>query len=506
MDGLSSILADHLGLVGFYAAVAVAAVFTAWFPVLSRHREPHSGGKKHLVGWALVLVVPTGLYLAALAGKFSVEASLFTAILGTTVLMWMFSLADEFVPVLFAVVATLFIGLAPPNVALGGFSSPSLLLLVGVFALSAVMTLSALSTRVMLWALMRLPDRPFWHQFTLLAGGYLVSPVMPSANARISLLLPIFKDMADGLRLPARGPAITGLMAAAFAGGVLFSPMMATSRSANIAAINFLPKQMQAEFLGLFWLTAAVVAALVVTGFHLLLIAWMFPAREKSSFPREELREQLAAMGPLKSSELVAAAGFLFFLVGCATVSWHHVSPALLGGCILLLLLVTGTLGRKEFRRELDWPMVLFLLGIDCITKIMTHLGIDRSLAEGSAGFFDFVGGSIWMFIPAVLAVSVLLRLFLPIAPSMLTAIIILLPVASANGIHPWICLFLAGLFSDMWFARYQGTGGYLQICASDQIERIDAGRFLRYNLTMNAARVAAAFASIPWWDWIGLL
>jgi DASS family divalent anion:Na+ symporter len=286
----------------------------------------------------------------------------------------------------------------------------------------------------------------------------------------------------------------------------LFSPMMATSRSANIAAINFLPRQMQAEFLGLFWLVAAGAAALVVTAIHLLLVPRIFPSGERATFSREDLRAQFAALGPVKSSEKVAAGGFVFFLAGCATVSWHHISPALLGGCVLLLLLVTGTLGRKEFRRELDWPMVLFLLGIDSITKIMTHLGIDRALAAGSTDIFGFVGGSIWVFIPAAFATSAAIRVFLPITPSMLTTAIILLPVAAANGIHPWICVFLAGLFSDIWFARYQGTNGYLQICASDQIDRIDGTRFLRYNLCMNAARVAAAFASVPWWNWLGLL
>ena len=494
---------EHWALVVFYGLLAIAALVFARRPAAS---APAKADFVKIAGWTLVLVLPPALYLVALSAKFSVEASLFTAILGATILMWMFALVDEFVPVLFAVVTTLFIGLAPSSVALGGFSSSKLLLLIGVFALSAVMTMSALSQRVMLWALLRLPDRPFWQRFVMVAGGYLLSPVMPSANARVALLLPVFKDMANGLRLPSRGVAITGLAAATFAGGILFSPMMATSKSANIAAIGFLPQQMQLQFSGLFWLWAAAAAALTVTILHFLLSARLFPGGEQAAMQREVMQADLDAMGPMKSSEKVAAGGFLFFLAGCATVTWHHISPALLGGCVLLLLLVTGTLLRKDFQRQVDWPMLLFLLGIDCITKIMGYLEIDRALAAAASDLFGFVGGSSFLFILAALATSIVLRFFLPTTPSMLTTAIILLPVAAANGIHPWICIFLAALFSDIWFLRYQGTNGYLQICASEDADRINEPRLLVYNHWMNLARVAAAFASVPWWQWLDLL
>ena len=110
-----------------------------------------------------------------------------------------------------------------------------------MYALSAVISSSGLSYRLMLRLLLGLPDAPFWHQVTLLGSGYVLSPLMPSTNARLSLLTPVYKDMVAGLRLPARGPAITALFAAMFGGAALFSPMMATSKSSNIAALGMLP-------------------------------------------------------------------------------------------------------------------------------------------------------------------------------------------------------------------------------------------------------------------------
>ncbi|WP_398328038.1 anion permease, partial [Vulcanococcus sp.] len=141
-----------------------------------------------LLAWSLVLILPPLGYALAGAAGFSVEASIFTGLMLATVLLWIFRLVEEFVAPLVAVVGSLFVGLAPPAVALSGFASPSLLLLVGVFALSATISSSGLSYRLILQLLIRLPDKPLWHQLALLGSGYALSPIVPSANTRISLL------------------------------------------------------------------------------------------------------------------------------------------------------------------------------------------------------------------------------------------------------------------------------------------------------------------------------
>lgn len=459
-----------------------------------------------IVGWVLVFVVPPMVYVLALAAGFSVQASIFAALMSATGLLWIFSLIEEFVGPLVAVVGTLFVGLAPPEVALAGFSSPSLLLLVGVFALSATLSSSGLSYRLILRLLLRLPDKPFWHQAALLGSGYGLSPMMPSANARISLLKPPYQDMVSALKLPAHGSGRTALLAALFGGAALFGPMMVTSKSSNIAAVNFLPQQLQAEFNGIFWLVAAAVAAIAVTVVHLFVIPWLFKPDREARLPRAELRQKIAAMGPLTPAEWTAAGAFLFFVIGSATVGWHHVKPAYLAGCVLLALLVTGTMLRKDFRSALDWPQIFFLLGLDSMVRIMDYLGLQRALAEAVREYFDFVGGNVMVFVLVALAVTLAIRLVLPVTAGALTAAVILIPIATAQGINPWICVFCAAIFSDISFFRYQGTNGMLQLYSDGLIEQADEKGFLRYNMLMNAARVAAVYASIPWWDLLGLI
>ena len=129
-----------------------------------------------------------------------------------------------------------------------------------------------------------------------------------------------------------------------------------------------------------------------------------------------------------------------------------------------------------------------------------------EALARTLGHVFDFAAGQIGLFIAVTLGVTLLVRLVLPVTAGMLTAVVILLPVAAAQGVHPWICVFCAAIFSDIAFFRYQGTNGIIQLRTTGLLDMADERSFLRYNMLMNVARIAVVFASIPWWQWLGLL
>jgi hypothetical protein len=453
-------------------------------------------------GWVCATVLPVAAFLAGGALGLPSQSAMFAAILTVVIVMWIFAIVDEFVPPIVAIVAVLFVGLAPASVALGGFASPDLMTMVGVFALASAMAASGLTYRVMLWVLSRLPDRPFWQQCTLLLGGMALSPVVPSGNTRFAILLPLYRDMASGLHLVPRSLAMTALAASTISGAMMFAPMMATSKASSITSLALLPAQLQSEFSGLFWLSAAAVAMAGLLAFHFGAMRVLLPAANPQPLPRERLRTQLALMGPPSFAEWMAVGAFAAFLVGTATVSVHHVRPSWIAGCVLVTLTVCGVIGKPEFRQQIDWSMIFFLLGMDGIVRVMKHLHLDDGVAQELAGRFGFVDGSVGMFVLAALVTTVAIRIALPVSAGAVVASVVLVPVAQANGINPWIAVFLAALFSDMWFFPYQ-SGVSMQAVASGMTAGMDGLRYVAYNLCMNAARVALAFLSIPWWKWL---
>lgn len=460
------------------------------------------------VGWLSVIVMPPAIYFLGEMAGLAVEAALFLAILSVTVLMWLFSLADEFVPPLVAIAAVLIVGLVPYEVALAGFSSRTLTTLLGVYALAAVMSTSGLCYRFMLWLLIRLPDTPFWHQTALLLSGYILSPIMPSGNGRLSLVLPFYRDMIDGLGLPAQSKAATALLAATFSGAMLFSSMLLTSKSSNLTVLGMLPTQLQDEFQGLFWFVAASVAAVTVTLAHVLVSGLCFGRDTnvvRAALPKPRLKRQLALLGPVSNPEKAAVTGFLFFLIGAGTADIHQISPAWIAAFLLIGLLLMGLVSKKDFQQKIDWPIIFFLLSLDGLNRAISYLGLDTALARSVGGLFDFVNGQLMLFIPVALVVTLLLRLALPINAGMVVAAVVLIPIAQAQFIHPWVVIFLTAMFSDIWFLPYQSLV-YLQVMGSGLGRYHNHGGFLRYNQWMNLSRLAAAYLSIPYWQWLGLV
>ena len=103
-----------------------------------------------------------------------------------------------------------------------------------------------------------------------------------------------------------------------------------------------------------------------------------------------------------------------------------------------------------------------------------------------------------------VLAVTLVLRLALPITAGMVVAAVVLMPVAMSQDIHPWVLTFLTAMFSDMWFKPYQSSQ-CLQLASSGYANYIADPGFRRYNHFINASRIVAAYASGPYWQWLGL-
>ena len=473
--------------------------------VQAQKPPPKALSQREWMGWLAVIWVPPLVYFLGGFAGLVVEAALFVAVLSATVLMWLLNLADEFVPPLIAITAVLIVGLVPYEIALAGFSSRTLTTLLGVYALAAVISASGLSYRFMLWLLIRLPDTPFWHQTALLLSGYILSPIMPSGNARLSLVLPFYRDMVDGLNLTPQSQPATALMAAAFSGAMLFSPMLLTSKSSNLTAFGMLPVQLQEQFQGLFWLAAAAVAALTVTVAHFAMVRLCFGRSTQAALPRERLKQQFGLLGAITRPEKAALTGFLFFLIGAGTVDWHQISPAWLAAFLLIGLLLMGLLSKKDFQQKIDWPMIFFLLSMDGLSRAISYLGLDAAMARSTGNLFDFVGGSLVWFIPVALVVTLLLRLVLPITAGMVVAAVILIPIGQAQFINPWVVIFLTAMFSDIWFMPYQSSP-YLQVMGSGLDRYYKHTDFLRYNHWMNATRVVAAYLSIPYWEWLGLV
>ena len=476
--------------------------------VTAEHTQTLPGKKStlRLFGWAMSLLAP----LLALWGGNALGSEsnivIFTAIFCATVTMWAFSLMDDYIPALFALLAILFTGLVPASVIFSGFASDGFMIPVCTLALGAVVVSSGLGYRFMLKLQMSLPNNSFGHFLSLFALGTLLTPIIPTAAGRIAQVAPFLSDIVDSLRLPPQSPDATRLALASFGGISLFSAMIMTSSSANFAVFALLSAQGQVQFQWLSWLWASAIATIVML-FLFFFLVWINTLKSKvPRLPKVRVAEQLVLLGKPAAREWAALAGVAFVTLGIMTTSIHHVQPVALVLAMLVGLLLTNTLDKKEFREKINWTILLYLGGVTALMSTVGYLGLDKTMGAAWPELSEFIRDQFLWFVFFLFLLTSAMRLFLPINATIVILATVFMPLADTAGINPWVVGFTILLFSETWFFPYQ-CAYYLPLQAHNHAQPLfDEKAFLRINALTNVARLLAAYASLPFWEMLGLL
>lgn len=459
-----------------------------------------------LIGWVVLIALP--ILVLFMGDQYGLErnSSMFLAIFTATVTMWVFSLTDDYIPSLFAIMALLIAGLVPPTVILSGFASDSFLMAMSVLSLSAVIVSSGLSYRAMLLLLKYLPNSRLGHNFGIFMTGVFLTPLIPSVNGRVALLLPFYVDMVQNLRFKRQGKAATQLMISVFSSVSLFSAMFLSSKTVNFAVLSMLPMQTQDNFQGFKWLMASGIVALVLLAVYALSTAWLFRSAEKPQLSKHCVASQLELLGAMQHREWAALLGIVAFVLGLLTASLHRITPPWLGLTILYGLLLFGFLSKKEFKEKVDWTFLLYMSGLTGLISSFDYLGLDRTLANLLPVLGATMRDSFSLFVLMLFALIFVLRLAVPINATIVILATLLVPLADVYGVNPWVVGFVILLLGEIWFLPYQ-CSYYRQLQAINEDHPLFKEKsFLIHNGLMNFAKLAAIYATIPYWKSMGLL
>ena len=458
------------------------------------------------IGWLLAILLPALVYYLTKQAGLPWTSINFLTIFSAAVVMWVFRLVPEYIPALFIVMTVIILDLVPTDTILAGYSSGSFFMALSVFGIGAALVQSGLTYRITLLILRRLPKSGFWYEFAIFIIGIFLTPVLPSANGRTSLISPLVEDMIEVLGYRSKGSAATQLTAAAFAGISIFSACFLTAKSINFALFGLFPTQVKDQFTWGYWLYASGVAFAVMFVLYFILSKWLFGRDETPHLSKQHLCAQLQILGPISIQEWVALLGIFLFLVGVMTASIHKIQPPWIGLAILYILLTLGSISKKGFRQEIDWPFLLMLGGFVGLVKTMSFLGIDVWFAQHLAWIGKFMGTDFPLFVLMLAVAMYLIRLVVPNSAAIILVASIFMPLAQHHGINPWIIGFVVLMFSDGWFMPYQ-CSYYLPLLSEGKLPQLfDHKSLLVFNAWSNLIRFAAVYASIPFWKSIGLL
>lgn len=457
-----------------------------------------------IIGWMTAIIGPWILFLWLDSQGMDSSIAVFLAIMLEVVILWLFSLVDQFIPPIIGIAAAIFTGLVSPETALSGFASSSFIELLCVLVVSAVLMSSGLSFRLLLGFLRVFPKKFEWQIQIPMMLGLFVSPVIPSNNSRMALLLPIMEEIAGLARLYKSPIAATSILTCCYSASVLFSSMLPTSKATTIALVSLLPKEISAEFNGLFWFEASIIVTLGTWACHLLLTRLIYRTSESKTINSELINEGLVVLGPMSFEEWAAGLGVLSLVLGTMTYEYHHIPMSSISGLTLFSLLSLGIISKSQFRKDIDWSLIFFLMGSQCLIRIAENLGVDQFILNSLYGITHSIQDSPWRFVSAIIAVILPIRFMLPGPPTALLVTTLFNPIAIENHINPWISLFVCGFLSDIWIMPYQ-SGSWSQTQSSSLSKVMINARFNLYNQAMNVWRIALVYLSIPYWQWLGI-
>lgn len=478
---------------------------------LPKEKKEKSGDKDRLAfaeicGWILAVILPIITWFTCQHYEMEIKARLFLVVFSSITTMWVFRLIAEFIPCILGVLALLILGVAPPAEILQGFSSGEFFMAMSIFGVGAVLVTSGLTFRIVLLLLRYIPPSPFFHSLSMMFFGFAMTPVLPSANGRIGLVGPIMLDMLSALEYQPKGKAATSIANATFVGFTLFASVFLTSKPINFVVYGLLPSQVQEEFQWGGWFLGALVSAIVMFGLAMFYMMVFNRTDEKPKISVHHIDAQLKMLGPLSNMEWTALISIVVFIIGTAISSIHKVDPPWIALAVLTLLLSVDALQRKEFHEKVDWSFILYLAGLIGLVKTMSSVGIDAMIAKNITFVGPLMRTNFSMFVMVLFISMGVVRLIVPNNATIAMFCTILLPIAQVNGVNPWVIGYIILMFSDGWLFPFQCTYYLLFLELTESKGFYDQREVLKFQVFSNLFRIAAIYASIPYWKWMGVI
>jgi DASS family divalent anion:Na+ symporter len=467
---------------------------------------PGKSSALKITGWILSILAPAIILYLGDSFGLDWKSKIFLTVASSTIMMWIFRLAHEFIPSIFAVLVILILDIAPPSVALSGFTSGSFFMALSIFGLSAVLISSGLTYRIVITLLRIVPLSQFWYTLTIFFTGIFLTPLFPSANGRISLASPILEDMVDSLGYKKSDKAATRLSVATFAGFTLFSGIFLSSKSIHFVIFGLLPIQVQEQFNWGYWLYASLAAGAVLFILYMIVTGIMFRNRETPRLSKEQIEAQRNILGPMSAQEWAALGGIVLFLIGIATSSIHKIQLPWIGLTVLYVVLALEFLSKKEFKMSIDWTFLIFLGTLIGLVKSMSYIGLDQQIGQHLIWLGEYTRTNFPLFVLLISLCIFVLRLFIPNNATVAILASVFLPIAEISGINPWVVGFIILMMSDAWIMPYQCTYYLLFEELNEKKRLFDKASLLQFNFLSVFFRLAAVYASIPFWRFLGIL
>lgn len=394
----------------------------------------------------------------------------------------------------------------------GAFSGSTVWLVIMVFALSAGIGKSGLLNRIAIVILSVFPPTYTGAVLAMMCTGTVLSPLIPSVNAKVNLLIPFATSTTEEMKIKPRSKGALGLFTACYLPAYLGGNAFLTGSVYVSVMCGFVTSYAQAlgmegtSFSFVSWFVAASIWFICLLVGTFVFCAIFCRPSEKVEFSKSFYKDRLAEMGPMKREEKIAATILIVALILWSTSGFHGMDTGMIGWMAICIMCGTGLLAPSDFNTRIPWSLVVFIGSLLGMANYVSSLGWSTAIAGILEPVLAPVVASPWIFVPFICIFTYLLR-FLIIEQN--TALVVVMAIfggmMNAAGIDLFVIIFVEFMSSMCWTVPYMNPFAMATL-------GVAGGKYVTFPEMRKASflymiiNLIGCVASIPLWYALGFL
>jgi branched-chain amino acid transport system substrate-binding protein len=419
--------------------------------------------------------------------------------------IWSIDILSFYVVAISLPILAVLVGVTTPEKALSGFSNPAWFLVLGVFAISAAISKTGLLYRLALLVIKYFPPNYTGKTMALAFSGLILTPVIPSSNARAALAAPMALNLSESLRFKDYSPGSIGLAMSCLLGFGQMSSLFMNGAAVCFLIYGLLPVEVISGITWGSWLIAALPMGIIFFLLSYLAIALLYHPKEKITLSPEVIKAQLKTLGPLTAHEKISLITVVISILGFLTQPWHGINGAWVSMLGFFILFGTSVLDEKAVRSDIDWNFLISFGAMVGFGNVISSSGLTNFIAKGAISYTEYFAGNRLLFLLGISLAMHLLRLALPITPALLIGMLAILPVLSGSGVNPFVAGLVLLISSNPFLFPHQNMM-YMNIASGTEGKMFRHEQIMRLAFLHIAIVLVSIALTVPYWKFLGLI
>lgn len=446
--------------------------------------------------WIFFMTPPEGL---------GVEAIRFLGIFVGAMLLMVFRVHDDWIISMVACILLVLTKVAPFTTVYSPMAGTTIWIIIPAFAIAHVLAKTGLLKRVALNILSWFPGN-FGGQITaLFVAGTIVSPLIPSTLAKMSIFAPFTEQVADQMGYPKHSKQATGLFLAQWVSAGLLGYGFYSGSFAVGMLLGLCPDADKAYFTWGSWLATNAAWLVVMWVLSFIFIQLVYKPKQKVNLPKGFVKQQVKDLGPMSKDEIKAAVVLVIVLIMWLLEKKIGISAcqtAIIGMCIFAVI---GMFKKPEVSTAIPWGEIFYMLLFFTVAALIGVVGISGWLQ----GILDPILRPLfdrpYLLILGICVCTYILRFVILSQFTIATVVVAILGgLAQSVGMNVLLIALVTYVTGNIFVLDFMNSVYVTaRVCSHNMVDNKDT---MAFSLTWMVINLLGWWASIPLWQALGLM